>query len=71
MYVCLNIDDARAGRPGFFLEPVPFTNPFIGTGFCLENRFKVNKKSKIKVKFEVFLINRFENGTSSINRFDN
>jgi hypothetical protein len=42
------------------LEPVPFLNQFIGTGFYLGNRFKVNKKninkrSKIKVKFEVFL----------------
>jgi hypothetical protein len=39
----------RAGRPVFF-----------GTGFYLGNQLKVNKKnsykrSKIKVKFEVFL----------------
>ncbi len=51
---------SRAGRPVFFLEPVPLSNRFIGTGFSLGNRFKVNKKninkrSKIKVKFEVFL----------------
>ena len=54
----------RAGRPVFFwnrfIEPVPLSNRFIGTGFYLGNRFKVNKKninkrSKIKVKFEVFL----------------
>jgi len=66
------------------LEPVPFLNRFIQTGFYLGNRFKVNKKniykgSKIKVKFKVFLgklvpklfQNRFKNGTSSINRFKN
>ncbi len=41
-------------------EPVPFLNRFIQTGFYLGNRFKVykkniNKRSKIKVKFKVFL----------------
>jgi hypothetical protein len=41
-------------------EPVPFLNRFIQTGFYFGNRFKLNKKninkrSKIKVKFEVFL----------------
>ncbi len=49
----------RAGRPVFFgtgllnrfrfrtglSVPVPFLNQFIGTGFYLGNRFKVNKKN--------------------------
>jgi len=30
------------------LEPVPFLNWFIGTGFYLGNRFKVDKKISIK-----------------------
>ncbi len=43
-----------------FIEPVLLSNRFIQTGFYLGNRFKVNKKninkiSKIKFKFEVFL----------------
>ena len=42
------------------IETVSFSNRFIQTGFYLGNRFKVNKKninkrSKIKVKFKVFL----------------
>jgi len=57
----------RAGRPVFletFIEPVPLSNRFIEIGSIFEpfywNRFKVNKKninerSKIKVRFEVFL----------------
>jgi len=55
---------SRAGRPVFFwnrfIELVPFLNRFIGTGFYLGNRFKVNKKisikdPKLKIKFKVFL----------------
>ncbi len=39
-------------------EPVSFSNRFIQTGFYLGNQFNkknINKRSKIKVKFEVFL----------------
>jgi hypothetical protein len=44
---------------GSIFKPV-YWNRFIQTGFYLGNRFKVNKKninkrSKIKVKFKVFL----------------
>ncbi len=64
MYVCM-----FRFRTGLS-EPVPFLNWFIGTGFILGNRFKVNKRninkrSKIKYFWESCFQNCFFNKTGS------